>query len=132
MEADKPNANGWIYPRHILEENIKRLEEQVKNKQLLGELDADHYEPYQEKVPAELVLKSIIKFANVSHMITDMRLEGNDLVIDYTVLQTPMGKLVKALMDDKVKLQIVPRGIGSVKDGVVQPNYKLITFDITA
>ena len=116
LEVDKPNRNGNVYPRKLVEENIARLQETIKNGGLIGELDT----------PTD----SIIHFSNTSHLIKNVRLENDDLMVDYQILNTPCGKLAQVLIDEQVKIKIVPRGIGSIKDGVVQPNFKLVTFDI--
>jgi hypothetical protein len=71
----------------------------------------------------------------VSHLITEMRREGNDFYGKAKILGTPMGEIVKSLLDEGVKIGVSTRGLGSVKagkDGVmeVQKDFHLSTVDI--
>jgi hypothetical protein len=71
----------------------------------------------------------------VSHLITDMRRDGNDFYGKAKILSTPMGEIVKSLLDEGVKIGVSTRGLGSVKagrDGVmeVQKDFHLATVDI--
>jgi hypothetical protein len=71
----------------------------------------------------------------VSHLITEMRRDGNDFYGKAKILSTPMGEIVKSLLDEGVKIGVSTRGLGSVKagrDGVmeVQKDFHLSTVDI--
>src|SRR5208282_1422378 len=69
-----------------------------------------------------------------SHLITDLWIEGNNIMGKAKILDTPNGKIVKALMDEGVTLGVSSRGFGSLKEvnGVqqVQDDYHLATVDI--
>ena len=123
QEADAINKNQRMYPYMVLDVNVKRLAEAIKGGGLIGE--ADH--------PAD----SIIHFANCSHKITKLWWEGKTLMGEGLILDTPMGKLLKALINCGVRIGISSRGVGNGKvneDGilVIGESYKLITFDAVA
>jgi hypothetical protein len=123
QEADAENKNKRIYPFSVLDENVKKLGDVIGDRRLVGELDH----------PTD----SILHFANASHLITKLWWEGNTLMGEGEILNTPHGKVLKALISDGVKIGISSRGVGNGKvdeNGVlvISENYKLITFDVVA
>ena len=121
MQAEKENRNKRIYPKQVLAEaTAKYVREQVKTGRAVGELD--HPEGPQ------------INLDKVSHKITELKFEGNNVVGKALILDTPMGKIVKGLIDGGVKLGVSSRGMGTVeqKDGktYVKDDYMLSTVDI--
>ena len=122
MQGDIKNRNGRIYPSATLESEMKRYQKDfIETKRALGELG--HPDGPQ------------INGDRVSHLITDMRREGNDFYGKAKILSTPMGEIVKSLLDEGVKIGVSTRGLGSVKagrDGVmeVQKDFHLSTVDI--
>lgn len=123
QEAEAINKNKRMYPFDVLDENVKKLMECVNERRLVGELDH----------PTD----SIIHFANASHVVTKLWWDGNVLMGEGEILNTPHGKVLKALIDDGVKVGISSRGVGSGKvneEGilVIGESYKLITFDAVA
>lgn len=123
QEAEAINKNKRMYPYEVLQENVERLKEAVRERRLVGELDH----------PTD----SIIHFANASHVVTKLWWDGNVLMGEGEILNTPHGKVLKALIDDGVKIGISSRGVGNGKvneDGilVIGESYKLITFDAVA
>jgi hypothetical protein len=123
QEAEAINKNKRMYPYDVLNENVERLQEAIKDRRLVGELDH----------PTD----SIIHFANSSHVVTKLWWDGNILMGEGEILNTPNGKVLKALIDDGVKVGISSRGVGNGKvneDGilVIGESYKLITFDAVA
>lgn len=123
QEADTVNRNKRMYPFHVLDENVKRLQEALKNRTLLGELDH----------PSD----TIIHYANASHVITKLWWEGKALMGEGEILNTPSGKVLKTLIEDGIRIGISSRGVGSGttnEEGilVVNESYKLITFDAVA
>ena len=123
QEAEAVNKNKRMYPYDVLDENVKRLNEALEDRRLVGELDH----------PTD----SIIHFANASHVVTKLWWEGNVLMGQGEILNTPHGKVLKALIDDGVKVGISSRGVGNGstnEDGilVIGESYKLITFDAVA
>lgn len=123
QEADAVNKNKRTYPYDVLNTNVKGLQECIKNGGLIGELDH----------PTD----SIVHFANASHKITKLWWEGKTLMGEGVILNTPHGKILKALINDGVRVGISSRGVGNGKvneDGilVIGESYKLITFDAVA
>lgn len=121
MQANQKNRNGRIYPLEILERECKRYvtNEIAKNK-AIGELT----HPDSPQVNPE----------RASHKIISLVQEGDNFIGKAKVMDTPMGKIVKALMDEGVQLGVSTRGLGSVKSlkeaKVVQPDFFLSTVDI--
>lgn len=123
QEANAVNKNKRMYPFEVLDLNVKTLNEQLANGGLVGELDH----------PTD----SIIHFTQCSHKITKLWWEGNTLMGEGVILNTPHGKVLKTLINDGVRVGISSRGVGNGKvneDGilVIGESYKLITFDAVA
>lgn len=123
QEAEAINKNKRIYPFAVLDSNIGRLQEVLKNGGLVGELDH----------PSD----SIVHFLNASHKVTKLWWENNVLMGEGIILNTPSGKILRALINDGVRIGISSRGVGNGKvneDGilVIGESYKLITFDAVA
>jgi hypothetical protein len=122
MEGDIKNRNGRIYPASILEKEMKRYNEQyIKTKRALGELG----HPNGPQINGD----------RVSHLITEMKRDGSTFIGKAKILETPMGKIVKTLIDEQVGFGVSTRGLGSVvenKNGImeVQPDFHLATVDI--
>jgi hypothetical protein len=123
QEADAINKNKRTYPFDVLNENVNALKEAIDNGGLIGELDH----------PTD----SIVHFANASHKITKLWWEGKTLMGEGLILNTPHGKILKALINDGVRVGISSRGVGNGKVNeqgilVIGESYKLITFDAVA
>ncbi len=123
MQAEKPNRNGRIYGRGIMEREVQRYQELINEKRSLGELG---HPPNPS-----------INLNQVSHMITGLKFEGNDIYGKAKILDTPMGKIAKNFIEEGVRLGVSSRGLGSVrmnKEGVneVQDDFHLATVDIVA
>lgn len=121
MQSESENRNKRIYPKNVLAEAVnKYVTEQVKTGRAVGELDH----------PAG----PTINLDKVSHKITNLKFEGNNVVGRALILDTPMGKIVKGLIDGGVKLGVSSRGMGTVenKDNktYVKDDYILSTVDI--
>ena len=121
MQAEKENRNKRIYPKQVLAEaTAKYVSEQVKTGRAVGELD--HPQGPQ------------INLDKVSHRITELNWNGNNVVGKALVLNTPMGQIVKGLVDGGCKLGVSSRGMGTVeeKEGktYVKDDYVLSTVDI--
>jgi len=122
MQADKENKNGRIYPRGIMEKELERYQSLIKEKRSLGELG---HPP-----------NPTINLDKVSHLISNLRFEGNDIVGKAKILDTPMGKIAQNFIEEGVRLGVSSRGLGSLKEknGVneVQDDFHLATVDIVA
>ena len=121
MQAEKKNRNGRVYPKKVLYGAVEKyLDEQVKTGRAVGELD--HPEG------------PTINLDKVSHKITGLKFDGDDVVGKAQVLNTPMGKIVEGLIEGGVKLGVSSRGMGTVENvqgvNMVQEDYLLATVDI--
>ena len=121
MQANQKNRNGRVYPKQTLFSAVEKyVAEQVSKGRAVGELD--HPEGPQ------------INLDKVSHKITELKFDGDDVVGKAQVLNTPMGKIVEGLLDGGVKLGVSSRGMGSLvsKRGAqyVGDDFMLSTIDI--
>jgi|APSaa5957512622_1039677.scaffolds.fasta_scaffold74965_2 hypothetical protein len=123
MQAETQNRNGRIYPSRILEREVKRYDNEfIQTSRAIGELN----HPQHPNVNPE----------RASHLITELNAEGNNYVGKAKILDTPMGNIVKGLLDGGVNIGVSSRGVGSLKKkkGVneVQSDYRLLTVDIVS
>jgi hypothetical protein len=123
QEAEQKNGNGRVYPREILEREVKKyVDGPVKTRTALGELD--HPEA------------SVVNLANTSHIITEVWWKGNDLMGKLQLLPTPSGNIAKALVIAGIPLGISSRGMGSVKQlgetVEVQDDFELLCWDLVS
>jgi hypothetical protein len=120
-QADMKNRNGRIYPKPIMEKAVGNyVDNQVSKNRAVGELN--HPEG------------PTVNLDKVSHKINELKFEGNDVVGRATVLDTPMGKIVKGLLDGDVRLGVSTRGMGSLMQQnnamVVKDDFMLNAIDI--
>jgi len=124
LQGDVKNRNGRIYPSTVLEREVQKYAESFIDKgRALGELG--HPEG------------PTINLDRVSHKIISLRKEGSNFIGKAKLLETPMGKVAKSLLDEGVKLGVSSRGMGSLelKNGVnyVKDDFMLATAaDIVA
>lgn len=124
LVAETKNRNGRVYPTATLSKEVKRYtEEYINNNRAFGELG-------HPDTPS-------INLDRVSHMITNIKQEGNVFVGKAKILETPMGKIARSLMEGGAQLGVSSRGMGSLKEvngtNVVQDDYYLATAaDIVA
>ena len=119
QEADARNGNGRVYPKKILEREMKNYQKLVSEHRALGELD--HPED------------SVINLKNASHLVTEVwwdKDNPNAVMGKNKVLGTPAGKILQELAKAGVKMGISSRGLGSVKeikgDTIVEDDFQLI------
>ena len=120
-QANNKNRNGRIYPREVMSNAINKYNrDQVAPGRAVGELN--HPEG------------PTVNLDKVSHKIDNLVLEGNDVMGKATILNTPMGEVVKGLLDGGVKLGVSTRGMGSLEQRnnamVVKPDFMLNAIDI--
>ena len=121
MQAEGKNRNGRIYTKKVLEAAVDKYNiEQVMTGRAVGELN-------HPDGPS-------INLDKVSHRITELKWDGNNVVGKALILDTPMGKIVKGLVEGGVQLGVSSRGMGSLesKNGVnyVKDDFMLSTVDI--
>ena len=109
MQAETKNRNGRIYPNEVLQKEVKRYnKELVEKKRAFGELG--HPEG------------PTVNLDRVSHLIEELKPDGNNIVGKAKILDTPNGKIVKELLNAGAKLGVSSRGMGTLeKKG--QTNY---------
>ena len=120
-QAEQKNRNGRIYPKPIMEKAVNDYHnKQVSKGRAVGELN--HPEG------------PTVNLDKVSHKIEELKFEGNDVMGKATVLDTPMGQIVKGLLDGGVQLGVSTRGMGSLmqQNGamVVKDDFMLNAIDI--
>ena len=120
-QAEQKNRNGRIYPKPIMESAVdKYVTEQVAQKRSVGELN--HPEG------------PTVNLDKVSHLITQLEWKGNDVVGKAQILDTPMGQIVKGLLEGGVQLGVSTRGMGSLESkggaNYVRDDFILNTVDI--
>jgi hypothetical protein len=120
--AEVKNGNGRYYSKDLWEREINKYNVLVKENRALGELD--HPE------------SSIINLKNVSHNITDMWWDGDEVVGKIEILPTPSGNILKALIENNITVGVSSRGMGSLQDrgGVleVQDDFELLCWDFVS
>ena len=120
-QAEKKNRNGRIYPMPIMEKALSKYnDEQVSKGRAVGELN--HPEG------------PTVNLDKVSHKINKLEFQGNDVVGEASILETPMGQVVKGLLDGGVTFGVSTRGMGSLSQRnnamVVNDDYILNAVDI--
>ena len=123
QEADVKNGNGRVYPLKTLKVQIdKYMNGPMVSRTSTGELD--HPE------------SSIINLSNVSHLITKIWWQGNDVMGELTLLNTPSGKIAQEIIRANIPLGISSRGMGSVRQigetVEVQDDFELLCWDLVS
>ena len=124
IQAEKKNKNGRVYPKEILQKEVnKYCTELVDKKRAFGELGHPD--------------GPTINLDRVSHMIVELREDGDNYMGVAKIMDTPNGKIVKALIDEGATLGVSTRGMGSLKSRgdfqEVQEDFSLATAaDIVA
>ena len=120
IEGDKRNANDRIYPRHEITKAVNTINEQIlEGHSVLGEVDH----------PDDLK----INLDRVCHSVEKMWMDGHAGCGKLKILPTPMGQLIKTLLESGVKLGVSSRGSGNVDDrtGHVS-DFEIVTIDVVA
>ena len=120
QKADTLNQNGRIYPRAILEREVRNYQKFIVENRALGE--CDHPD------------SSVVNLKNVSHIVREAYIDEKGTVLGTVeLLNTPSGLILQSLVESGVKLGISSRGVGSTqKKGdyyVVQDDFQLIAWD---
>ena len=124
LVAETKNRNGRVYPSATMKKEVDRYnEEYISKNRAFGELGHPD--------------SPTINLDRVSHLITSLKQEGNHWIGKAKILETPMGKIAKSLMEGGATLGVSSRGMGSLKEmngvNVVQPDFYLATAaDIVA
>jgi hypothetical protein len=122
QRANTLNQNGRIYPISILEREIMNYQKLIQENRALGE--CDHPD------------SSVVELKNVSHIVREAAMQGDDVYGVIEILDTPAGKIIQNLIESGVTLGISSRGVGSTRSQgdtqVVQDDFQLICFDMVS
>lgn len=125
MQGNLKNRNGRMYPMEVLKKEVERYQtENIDRKRAFGELG-------HPSGPT-------INLDRVSHMITELNVDGSNFIGKAKIMDTPMGNIVKNLMNEGATIGVSSRGMGSLKpnkNGIaeVQNDFYLATAaDIVA
>jgi hypothetical protein len=119
IQGGVKNANERVYPVNEIERAVNTLNEQISTgHSVLGEVDH----------PDDLK----INLDRVSHMIMNMWMDGPNGFGKLKILPTPMGNLVRCMLDSGVKLGVSSRGSGNVGDNGHVSDFEIVTVDVVA
>ena len=127
QEGDKENANGRIYPRDILENAVKAIQEDLDRRSVMGEFD----HPPDAKIHLD----------RISHLLTKVWMDGKKVYGEAEVLDNqPLGRCLRGLFERKVQVGISSRGVGDMEVREsggeefyeVLPGYAFVTWDAVA
>jgi len=120
IQGNVKNANQRVYPTFEINKAVQKISDTISGGQsVLGEVDH----------PEDLK----INLDRVSHMLTNMYMEGNNGYGKLKILPTPMGKLVETMLQSGVKLGVSSRGSGNVDEGTGNvSDFDIITVDVVA
>ena len=123
QRAKAKNQNGRVYPREVLEREVENYQKVVREIRALGELD--HPEA------------SVVNLKHVSHLMTQIWWEGDNVMGKCKILNTPSGQILQSLVQSQVTLGISSRGMGSVHEDrngttIVEDDFNLICFDFVS
>ena len=102
MQADVKNRNGRVYPLEVLQKEVAKYNKNfIRENRAFGELG--HPEG------------PTVNLERVSHMVTELHPDGKNFIGEAKIIETPMGKIVKNLIDEGAKLGVSSRGMGSLE-----------------
>jgi hypothetical protein len=124
LQSNLKNRNGRMYPKEVMQKEVARYtKESIEKKRAYGELGHPD--------------GPTVNLDRVSHMIVGLKEDGDNYIGRAKILDTPMGRIVKELIDEGASLGVSSRGLGSLKErnGIneVQEDFMLATAaDIVA
>jgi hypothetical protein len=119
IQCDTKNQNGRVYPKSEIERAVESVRSRLgTGETVLGELD--HPEELQ------------INLDRVSHIITDMSVDGSDGLGKLKIIDTPMGNIARSLLKAGAKLGVSSRGSGNVNESGQVSDFDIVTVDIVA
>lgn len=119
MQAELKNGNGRVYPLAEISRAVEEAQKRIKEGfNIMGELNH----------PDTLT----INLDRVSHIITEIAMNGNDAVGKMKLLNTPTGNIAKALIEGGVRLGVSSRGTGNVNESGGVADFNFVTVDIVS
>jgi len=119
MQAALRNGNGRVYPVNEIARAVQECQDKIsKGQYIMGELNH----------PDSLS----INLQNVSHAITEIRMDGNNAIGKMKLLNTPAGNIAKGIIEGGVRLGVSSRGTGNVNEGGEVGDFAFVTMDIVS
>lgn len=119
MAAEQENLNKRIYPKAQIESAVGLINQKIKEgAYVMGELN------HPDNLSIDL--------KNVSHIITEAWMDGDNAIGKCKILNTPSGLIVKNLIEGGVKLGVSSRGTGNVTNEGIVEDFSFVTLDIVA
>ncbi len=122
QRANTLNGNGRVYNEQILRREVKNYQKLIDENRALGELDHPD--------------SSVVELSKVSHKVTKLWMDGDDVYGKIQVLPTPCGDILRSLVESGVQVGISSRGLGSVREQngqtIVEDDFQLICFDMVS
>ena len=122
QRANTLNQNGRVYPNSILQREVMNYQKLIQENRAVGE--CDHPDT------------SVVELKNVSHIVREATMQGDNVYGVIEILDTPSGKIIQSLIESGVTLGISSRGVGSTKrqgdTQIVQEDFQLICFDMVS
>lgn len=116
MQAETENRNKRVYPIHEVSAAVDRMNREITERNgIMGELD------HPQSIS--------INLDRVSHLIVEMRMEGNNAIGRAKLLNTPTGLIAQEIIKNGMQLGVSSRGTGSVNEGIVE-GFSVVTIDI--
>lgn len=117
MSADIVNGNNRRYPLTEISREVDKVASRIKE---------GHYQVGELNHPDVLS----INLANVSHAITEIRMDGSNAIGKMKLLNTPAGNIAKGLIEGGVRLGVSSRGTGNVNEAGLVSDFAFVTIDI--
>lgn len=128
QKCDDTNANGHSFPKNILMKALQQIKPEIENRHFLGELD--HPEDIND-----VNRIATVSLKNASHIITELKMDGDYVVGKFETLETPNGLILGSLLKDRIKVGVSIRAVtdqdisyGFDKIDAIQ-NFTLISYD---
>jgi hypothetical protein len=119
MQAEQKNRNGRIYPLTEMTNALGTINKYItENNGLLGELDH----------PDNLIINQ----HNASHVITELYIDGNNVMGKAKIIDTPSGRIAKAIIESGVRTGVSSRGAGTVNNQGIVEGFQIVTVDLVA
>lgn len=119
MVGEQQNGNRRVYPKHEIERAVNQANTQLgQGYSIMGELQHPN--------------TMIVNLDRVSHIITELRLEGSNAYGKMKIVDTPCGMIAKALLDGGAKLGVSSRGTGNLSESGIVSNFVFSTIDIVS
>lgn len=111
------NRNGRVYPKPLWESQVAEYQKNITSGNINCLMEYEH--------PARTTVDPIKAVAKINKL----TIEGEYVMGEATLLNNPIAEQLKSLIDNGIKISVSSRGVGNVKNGIVE-NFRLVTYDI--